>query len=376
MTGQQAMLRPMRLAIPRLGLLTTVLTGLLVGHLLSAAVANEIPSDLAAAADAAVEDWLNRPAVDIEALASQTPEEICKQLPGLVASPPAPNGTTVVLEDRALRSEPGIETETVTYPAKVEPERLAVVEVTLERVNGEWSATRVGFASDGGDPRAWTANRSLQTTFLVLSVLLVGLLARPGPIRRVYAMGWNEFKHHRRLIIGTMLGGWALVAFGLSVGRDLPDACDDAILSVLEQTLTGIGAVAALESGNTARAALLIFYQNYVVVTVTLLFGSSLLLGIPAYLIAGTSFFVQTVAFGALGVGGGPLALAAVAVLFVLEFTAYFLVVSGGGMLLSTLVRRGFGGLPLAYRRAVLTLPWAGLLLLTGAWYEALILAI
>ena len=366
----------MGLPLPRFRLLTTFVAVFLVVQLPSLAHANEVPADIATAADAAVEAWLNRPAVDLEVLASQTPEEICAQLPNLVASPPAPDSTTVVLEDRALRSEAGLDSATVTYPAKIDPDRLAVVEVTLERVNGDWSATRVGFASEGGDPRAWTGNRTIQTVFAVLSLLLVGLLARPGPVRRVYAMGWDEFKRHRRLIIGTMLGGWALVAFGLSVGRDLPDACDEAILSVLEQTLTGIGAVAALESGNTVRAALLIFYQNYVVVSVTLLFGSSLLLGIPAYLIAGTSFFVQTVAFGALGVGGGPLALAAVAVLFVLEFTAYFLVVSGGGMLLVTLVRGGFAGLPLAYRRAVLTLPWAGLLLLVGAWYEALILAI
>lgn len=340
------------------------------------ASANDVPPAVAAAADDAVEAWLNRPAVNLDSLSRQTPEEICEQLPGLVATPPAPGGTTVVLEDRELRSEPGAETAVVTYPAKIEPDRLAVVEVTLERTPDGWASTGVGFQADGGAPRAWTGNRTAQALFVLLSAALLVLLARPSPVRRVYAMGLREFRLHRRLILGTMLGGWALVAFGLSVGQGLPDACDEAILSVLQQTLTGIGAVAALESGNVVRASLLIFYQNYLVVSVTLLFGASLLLGVPAYLIAGASFFVQTVAFGALGVGGGPVAFLAVGILFVLEFTAYFLVVSGGGMLLATLIRGGFAGLPVAYRRAVLTLPWAGLLLLVGAWYEALILAI
>jgi hypothetical protein len=61
-------------------------------------------------------------------------------------------------------------------------------------------------------------------------------------------------------------------------------------------------------------------------------------------------------------------------VLIVIELTAYFLVVAGGGMLLVTIVRQGFGAFGLALRKTTHMLLVAGVLLLIGAWYEVAII--
>ena len=62
------------------------------------------------------------------------------------------------------------------------------------------------------------------------------------------------------------------------------------------------------------------------------------------------------------------------AVLLLLELTAYFLVVAGGGMLLGGVIRGGFAAIGPSVRKLVLMLPLAGLLLLIGAWYEAVVI--
>src|SRR5690606_41121783 len=93
-------------------------------------------------------------------------------------------------------------------------------------------------------------------------------------------------------------------------------------------------------------------------------------LGVPAYIYAAFSFFVQGVPFGLIG-GGAPGQILTLLVVLVLELTAYFFVVSGGGMLLATIWRGGFGRLPDGFRKLLSTLPVAMLLLLVGAWFEA-----
>lgn len=57
-----------------------------------------------------------------------------------------------------------------------------------------------------------------------------------------------------------------------------------------------------------------------------------------------------------------------------LELTAYFLVVAGGGMLLSTVVRKGLGAYGVGLRKLVSVLSIALVLLLVGAWYEAAVI--
>ena len=97
------------------------------------------------------------------------------------------------------------------------------------------------------------------------------------------------------------------------------------------------------------------------------------ILGVPAYIFAAFSFFTQGIPFGLLG-GGNALQLLSLFVLLALELTSYFLVVAGGGMLLATIFRRREGAFAQAYRKLLLMLPVAGVLLLIGAWYEALLI--
>lgn len=328
------------------------------------------PAELA---DRAVESWLASESRSLSDLAALDAETVCRELPGLFAAPPPPPGTEVDLTDRRERAT-GDETRTrFTYAAEVPPERLDVVEVVLVRDGDAWAVERVGFQVPEAGGRDFLQSRTAGIGFALVTLAFLIGVARPSPLRRWLAFGAESIRAHRRLVIVTMVAGWAIVGVGLWSGSQLPDACEDAVLVILGSTLDQVGANQALASGDVARTALVIFYQNFMVVTVTALFGSALLLGVPAYLLAGASFLAQATAFGVLGLGGFPEILL-VGVLFVLEFTAYFLVVAGGGMLVATLVRGGLGQFGLAYRKLTATLPWAALLLIVGAWYEAAIL--
>jgi hypothetical protein len=328
------------------------------------------PADLA---DRAVERWLASESRTLADLAALDAETVCRELPGLFAAPPPPPGTEVDLSDGRERPTDDENRTRFTYAAEVPPDRLDVVEVILVRDGDGWAVERVGFqlAETGG--RDFLQSRTAGIVFALITLAFLVGVARPSPLRRWLAFGAASVREHRRLVIVTMVAGWAIVGVGLWSGAQLPDACEEAVLTILGSTLDQVGANQALASGDVARTALVIFYQNFLVVTVTALFGSALLLGVPAYLLAGASFLAQSTAFGVLGLGGFP-EIVLIAVLFVLEFTSYFLVVAGGGMLVATLVRGGLSQIGLAYRKLTATLPWAAALLLIGAWYEAAIL--
>lgn len=329
-------------------------------------------NDPEALADRAVAAWLEEDRVGFTELSSLETEALCRELPGLFAAPPPPSGTEVDLTDRQARDTGDPERRRYTYAAEVPGDRLDVVEAVLVRDGDAWRVDRVGFQLEDRGGRSWLQTPGAVLGFGLFTLLVILGLARPTPLRRWLAAGMAAVREHRRLVVWTMVLGWGVVALGLWTGSRLPAACEDAVVVVLGSTLEQVGANEAVASGNIARAALVIFYQNFVVVTVTLLFGSALLLGVPAYLLAGASFLAQSTAFGLLGLGGFP-EIVLILVLFVLEFTSYFLVVAGGGMLVVTLARKGLGGLGEAYGKLALMLPLAGLLLLVGAWYEALV---
>lgn len=329
--------------------------------------------DPEALADEAVRTWLAAESRSLSELSRLDADQLCRELPGLFAAPPPPAGTEVDVTDRRERDAGDPDRRRYTYAAEVPPDRLDVVEAILVRDGDAWRVDRVGFQMPAPQGRSWLQSREAGIGFALVTLLVAISLFRASPLRRWLAFGRAAVREHRRLVAWTMLVGWGIVALGLWTGSRLPDSCEQAVLAVLGSTLEQVGAQQALASGDVGRTALVIFYQNFVVVTLTALFGSALLLGVPAYLLAGASFLAQSTAFGVLGLGGFP-EIVLVGVLFVLEFTAYFLVVSGGGMLLASLVKGGLAGLGTGYRKLASTLPWAALLLLVGAWYEAAIL--
>jgi hypothetical protein len=332
--------------------------------------------DPGALADAAVLAWLDRPPVALTEIAALPAAEACQRLPELLGAPPPPAGTRVNLEDRrALPSAAEDERRAFTYSAVRPTDVLDVVQVDLVRVDDGWQVERVGFrvTRELSGVRAWLQTPAASIGFVLVTLLVAFGLARPSPLRRALAAGMATARAHRRTVAVTMGLLYAVFALGVFGGASLPPSCDTAVLSILEGAIAQLGAQQAYGSGDVARAAVVTFYQNFVVVTFGLHFFLALLLGVPTYLVAIPQFFVLGVPFGLLA-DTSLLALVPVVVLVLVELTAYFLVVSGGGVVLGTLFRRGFGAYPQAVRSAASLLVPAGLLLLFGAWYEAILL--
>ncbi len=330
-------------------------------------------SDPGSLADEAVRTWLATEIVPLSELGAMDAETVCEVLPALFAAPPPPSGTDVAIEDRQERETGDPSRLRYTYAAEVPPSRLEVVEVLLVEDADVWRVERVGFQIDAGDGPVVVDDAASGYRHEFVHRLVRRWLAPPDVLMRWLREGTAAIRAHRRLVVWTMLFGWSVVVAGFWTGSQLPDACETAVVTILGSTLDSVGATAALASGDVTQTAAVIFYQNFFVVTLTALLGSAVLLGVPAYLLAGVSFYAQTTAFGVLGLGGGW-GLLAILILLVLEFTAYFLVVAGGGMLLVSLIRGGFAGLGAGYRKLFSVISWSALLLLVGAWYEAFIL--
>lgn len=328
-------------------------------------------------ADAAVAAWLAREPLAIADLAGLPPVEVCRRLPeALQAAAPMP-GTRVVIEDRRELAADDPDHRSFTYAAVRPPDVLDVAQVDLVRDGDGWRVERVGFRSAGEltGVRAWLQTPWASALFVALSVLLIAGLARPSPVRRALAAGLATARDHRGIVATTMVLLYGVFALGAGAGAALPDECDAAVLAVVQGAIEQLGAQAAYGSGDTVRAAVVTFYQNFVVVTFSIHFFLSLLLGVPTYLVAIPQFFVLGLPFGLLG-GASAAAWVPMVVLILLELTAYFLVVSGGGIVLRTLFRAGFGAYPSAARAAASLLVPAGLLLWLGAWYEAVLLVL
>ncbi len=326
-------------------------------------------------ADEAVEAWLASPRPDMLNLSARTAEELCEMLPALVTNPPPPLGTNVNLTDRRaveLEDDSAL-IRRFTYPAELPDGRLEVVEVLLEESEGVWQATQVGYrvSVPAGGGRPWLQTSTASGVFIAFTLLVIYLLSQSTSfLRRWLNLAREAILEHRRLVIGTLIALYAIFGLGMLTGTTLPPACEVAVASVINFAVTNLGATDAYGSLNIPRAAVVTFYQNFVVVTFSVIFGAALLFGVPAYLFAALSFYVQGIPFGLL-MDATPLQLLFLLILLILELTSYFLVVAGGGMLLMTLIRKGFRAFPEALRKAALMLPIAMLLLLVGAWYEA-----
>lgn len=351
-------------------------------------------------ADEAVREWLGRATDSILPSASLTAEEICRQLPNLLGSGAAPpTGTEVRIEDRVERASDDPDVRVFTYAAVRPVDQLDVVEVRLRRAEagasdtevapganpgtaanaaGQWTVEFVGFRStlELTGVRAWLQTPAAWWLFVAFSLLiLIQLITKGSQLRRWLVAGMAVVREHRRLVTITLVALYACFGLGALMGSALPDECEAAIVEVVTTAVTSLGATDAYGSGNVARAAVTTFYQNFVVVTLSVTFSLAALFGIPAYLFAGISFFAQGIPFGLIG-GAGLIESVLILILLVLELTAYFLIVAGGGMLLATLFSPGEGRLFRAYRKLLLMVPIALLLLLVGAWYEPIILIV
>lgn len=357
-------------------LLFAALATLALGDLGSA---QDVPAGdpVPAAADAAVEAWLARPPVSLESLAGLDARQLCIRLPDLVTNPAPLPGTQVRLEDRIEAPSDDPDVRRFTYAAVRPGDQLDVVEVVMERRAGEWVVAYAGFRASAQPTgvRAWLQTPAAGWAFAAFSLLVLLGLLRPGSlVRRWLSAGLGAIREHRRLVTVTLVGLYGLFALGAYVGTTLPSECEQAVLDVVNAAIGSVGATAAYGSGNVLRAAATTYFQNFGVVTASVTFPLAAMFGVPAYLFAAASFFTQGVPFGLLA-AGGPLYLLLLLVLLALELTSYFLVVAGGGMLLATVVRRGPPGrFVRGFRKLLLMLPVAGVLLLVGAWYEALII--
>lgn len=330
-------------------------------------------SDPGETADRAVNAWLEQEPPDLTQLSQMDPSELCLALPGLVANPAPEPGTRVNIDDRRELDSSEADIRRFSYSAVRPGDRLEVVQVTLERQGDEWVAETVEYRSASGTGRSWLQQPAAGWIFGLFSLLVLYLVFTPSFFRAWLISGVGVLRENRGVVMFTMILLYGIFALGVFTGTQLPPECTDAALSVVNEAITAVGAAEAYGSGNIARAAAVTFYQNFVVVTLSVTFSLALLFGVPAYLLSLVSFFVQAIPFGLVGAFAGPEAIF-VTVLILLELTAYFLVVAGGGILLRTLVRNGFGALSLAVNRLALMLPIAMLLLLIGAWYEAAML--
>ena len=349
----------------------------------------------AVVADAAVREWLAREPLNPVALSSLEPEEICRELPTLIANPAPPAGTTVNFADRVERdpvessaqtdAEPdrntsenaAADTRRYTYPVTFPGGRLDVLEVILKRSEGRWQTERVG---PQGTLQSPSIPAVLQTpaaawAFGALSLVFLYLLARPSFFRRWLTEGWGYVREHRRLTIGTTVVLYGLFGLGVLTGANLPPECAQTITSLVEAGVSQLGAAQAYESGNVARAAAVTLYQNFVMGAVVTTYGVAFIsFGVLAYLLNAARFLTLGLPFGFL-TQADPVTLLAVLILILVELMAYVLVTAGGGMLLVTLIRKGFFvGLRPAFRKLTMMLPLAFLLLVIGAWYEAAVI--
>lgn len=329
----------------------------------------------AVVADNAVRTWLERTPVNPMSLSTLSPEEVCRELPGLLNNPAPPAGTTVNFQNRVER-ESTPTTRRYTYPATFPGERLAVLEVTLNRQNGRWQAQNVGVQTNVQTPTipAVLQGPAAAWIFAAFSVVFLYLLVRPSFFRRWLAEGWGYLREHRRLTIITTLFLYGLFGLGVFTGSNLPPVCAQTITQLVEEGVAQLGAAQAYESGNVARAAVVTLYQNFVMGAVVTTFGVAFIsFGVLAYVLNGARFLALGVPFGFL-TQSDPATLLSIAILILIELMAYVLVTAGGGMLLVTLIRGGLAGFRLAFRKLTLMLPIAFLLLVIGAWYEAAII--
>ena len=338
-------------------------------------------SGSAEVADSAVATWLEQDTREareqILAVGSDV-DEVCRRLESFVLSPPPPTGTSVTFEDRQVL-EATDTSALYSYPASFDNNGLAIVEARLSKENGVWQAEQVGINLSASAESLNSMSSTVQSPFSyvffsLFSVALLVLLFRPGSlIRRWLTEGVGYLREHRGATIFSLLFFYGSFVAGYAAGTTLSDVCSAAMQNYIVQSLDSLGIVDAVTSQNTARLATAIFFQNFTFGAFATTFIPASLLAIPAYLFNGPRLFFLAMFIGDRGLGG-PFGATLSIILYIVELLAYALVAAGGSMMLITLIREGFSGLSRGYRKLIMMLPLAMLILVIGAWYEAAII--
>ena len=292
----------------------------------------------------------------------------------------AGEAATQTLEPDATASEPVLSERVYSYPASYPSGQLVIVEAKLSQTAGGWRADDVAIRLDTEQLEGmFAAYSAVQTPlgygiFTLFSIAFITLVFLPSSfLRRWLTEGWTYTLQHRRTVIFSVALLYGLFALGYMTGTVLPAACGNVFAGLIGRNLDSIGVLDALASGNVARLSSLIFFQNFTFGAFTTTFIPASVLALPAYLFNGARFYFLAIVFGFQGFANFFDVSKAI-ILFAVELMAYIMVTAGGGMMLLTLIREGFSGFRSGYRKLLMMLPIAALLLIIGAWYEAAVI--
>lgn len=349
-----------------------ICTCLLVGALAPFAFAQLASGDSPeAVADAAVEAWLNRAeSFDYFALAQESAEAMCEELTVLGQDPRIIQEATVNLDDRRELSTENEDVRRYSYSARLSDSLLGSVQVRVVRDGDSWQAqgVRLRLNDTGVGLPDFMRSSTATIVFVLFSVYMLYLLARPSWFRRWLAEGYAVLKDHRRITLGTIIALYGVYTLGSLAGTAVPE-CQEALATVVGGSLEDTGVVDIVRNGNIPQTAAVITYWNFLQGAILTTFSPAFLFGIPAYLINLARFFV--LGFALAPVGPQAALLVFHVPVIVIELLAYILVTAGGGIFLATLIRQGFSGFREGVRRLALTVPIALVLLTVGAWYES-----
>lgn len=338
------------------------------------ALAQTVPEDLS---DKAIRDWLAQEVPTMTELAGLSTDEVCIELPKLLYG--APEGLDVNLGDRQALELPEGSPENVlrfSYPASQPGDIVGTVRVTLLKEEGEdWHVASIRYFPElGNDPlRSWLTSTVGAIFFTLFSALILYLSIRKTFFRAWLTEAWGYINQHRRNVIFSVVLLYGLFGLGYLAGTGLSQPCGDLLGSLVQQSIEQLGVADKANSGNVLGLSAAIFYQNFTFGAFFTTYIPALFFGIPAYLLNGSRFFALALLFGYSGLGGILNAILAI-ILILVELMAYIIVTAGGGMLLITVIKGGFSAFRLAYRKLLMMLPVAMLLLIIGAWYETFII--
>lgn len=261
----------------------------------------------------------------------------------------------------------------LSYPASV-GDTTGQVQVNLRPIDGSdgsWEAGRVRFnvAPDSNSTvlPAFFDSPYVGWIFVALTLLLIFSFTRANFFRNWLYLGWQAILEHKRLVIGTSILLYSLFALGLATGLALPKECIDMAVELIAGNLDSIGIVEHLLNGDVLKTAAITATWNFFMGAFSTTFIPALLFGIPAYLFNALRFYGLAIPFASVFDPSLILHLPTL----IIELMAYIIVTAGGGMLLVTLIKKGFKGLPEGLRKLWLMLPIALVLLVIGAWYES-----